>query len=125
MKLQHPLLTQEFRLPELYGVKVPDLLVRCEILRDISPYGDVSLPDEYNDEDSLGYALGEWEYVTVRVTFLGITGLAVARTEADHLEFGKMSDGFVNPIGNPDDYPMRNLVEDAVHEYESREGLPL
>lgn len=122
--MSYPLMKLSFHVRDVYGMDYPDLRAEFDILRDPDAL-TYSLPDLYTDEDRKGYSAGTWQLVSVRLSLYNDTGHVVARVQQDDVEFGMMSVGFVNPLSNPDDFPMHNLFRDAMDDYDVRNGMPL
>lgn len=119
-----PLLTTTFYLRDIYGVDVPeDVSAKVELFRETG--SEESLPDEYLVRDRVGYSTGEWSMVTVRVSIYNETRQVVGRAEVGGMEFGYLDGKFRNPIGNPDDFPVANLVRELLVEYRERGFMPL
>lgn len=107
------LMTLNFRLPDIYGLEYPDLEARVSVER--VPREDYQLPhEEYSECDHLGYLLGTWEFVTVHAELYDDTGLRVSFASTGEVPFGEMSGGFSNPLGDPDGFPMKSLIDTAV-----------
>lgn len=126
MLMPVPVMTTEFRLHDVYGNEYPDLNAKVTLFRDVSyRAGNVSLPEEeYSPEDEERFLLGTWEMVDVRVDLFRDLQV-VSRQTLEGFEFGEMERGFVNPIGNPDDFPLKLLVLRAVDYVLDSEGVPL
>ena len=121
----YPLMTLEFAARDVYGMDVPNLRVKAEVLRDLSYPAYGTLPDVYTEADRINYSMGQWEIVSVRVSLYNGDGLLVARHQTEGNEFGQMGERYVNPIGNPDDYPLSNSFWFAIDDYKERTGMPL
>lgn len=120
-----PMMKLQFRIRDIYGMDLPDLRAEFEILRDLTYPEHGTLPDVYLEGDRDRYNSGMWQFVTVRLSLYNDTDHVVARSEREDVEFGEMWSGYVNPLANPDDFPMQNLFRDAIDEYEARDGMPL
>lgn len=120
----YPLMTLEFQARDIYGMDLPNLKVKAEVFRDVTS-GDYTLPDVYTEADRINYHAGMWELVSVRVSLYNSDGMLVARHQTEGNEFGQMGERYVNPIGNPDDFPLSNSFWYAMDDYKERNGMPL
>lgn len=120
----YPLMTLEFAARDIYGMDVPDLKVKVEVLQDVTA-SDYTLPDVYTEADRINYHSGMWQIVSVRVSLYNRDDVLVARHQTDGNEFGQMGERYVNPIGNPDDFPLSNSFWYAMDDYRERNGMPL